>query len=104
SPTVVPNTGTFTNIGCYADDGGNRVLTKGSLSDYSSTGMTVEKCAALASGYQYAGVEYYGECYWGDIVSYNRSENAADCNAYCNGDPTEICGGGNRILIYQDSA
>lgn len=44
------------------------------------------------------------ECYWGDIPSYNTSESIADCDTPCNGDPTEICGGGNRILIYQDSA
>lgn len=60
-PTVVPTTGTFSNIGCYADDGADRVLNNGSSTDYSSTGMTVEKCTALASRYQYAGVEYYGQ-------------------------------------------
>lgn len=44
------------------------------------------------------------ECYWGNIPAYNTSENIGDCNAVCAGDVTEICGGGNRILIYQDSA
>ena len=44
------------------------------------------------------------ECYWGYMLSYRTEENMADCNTFCNGDPTEICGGGNRLLIYQDSA
>jgi hypothetical protein len=58
SPTVVPSVGTFNNIGCYADSPDARVLTNGSRTDSSSTGITVEKCAALAKGYQFAGVEY----------------------------------------------
>ncbi|KAH6710677.1 hypothetical protein BKA61DRAFT_694333 [Leptodontidium sp. MPI-SDFR-AT-0119] len=104
SPTVLPTSGTFKSIGCFADADGNRVLTTGSSVDYSPTGMTVEKCAELANGYQYAGVENNGECYWGDILSYQTSKDMAECSDYCNGDLTEICGGENRILLYQDSA
>lgn len=65
--------------------------------------MTVEKCTTLAKGYQFAGVEYYGECYWGNFATYNTSENLGDCNAFCDGNAAEVCGGGNRILIYQDA-
>ncbi|KAG4439039.1 hypothetical protein IFR05_005467 [Cadophora sp. M221] len=104
NPTVVPTAGTFKSIGCFADADGNRVLTNGSSVDHSTTGMTVEKCAELANGYQYAGVENNGECYWGDLLSYQTSKNIAECNDYCNGDLTEICGGENRILLYQDVA
>lgn len=44
------------------------------------------------------------ECYWGDILSYQTSKDMEECSDYCNGDLTEICGGENRILLYQDSA
>lgn len=43
------------------------------------------------------------ECFWGDIAVHNSSQNIGDCNYPCDGAPTEICGGGNRILIYQDA-
>src|SRR4051812_881492 len=57
----------------------------------------------LNSAYSFANLTR-SECYWGNMLSYRTEENIADCNTLCNGNPTEICGGGNRLLIYQDSA
>lgn len=45
----------------------------------------------------------HSECYWGNALSYRTGENVG-CSAFCSGDPTEICGGANSILLYQDSA
>lgn len=44
------------------------------------------------------------ECYWGNAAAYNTSENLGDCNMVCDGSISELCGGGNRILVYQDAA
>lgn len=60
SPTIVPSVGSFAQIGCYADSSDDRMLINGSRTDHGSNGMTVEKCADLAKGYQFAGVESAG--------------------------------------------
>jgi hypothetical protein len=31
--------------------------------------MTKEKCAAAATGFQFFGLEYSNECYWGNSVN-----------------------------------
>jgi predicted Fe-S protein YdhL (DUF1289 family) len=33
----------------------------------------------------------------------DASASQGDCNQACDGDSTEICGGGNRIQIYEDT-
>lgn len=62
SPIVVQQVGNYSNIGCFLDSVSARVLGGSSDVDYSSTGMTVEKCVAFAQlgSWQYAGVEYGG--------------------------------------------
>ncbi len=60
SPTTVASVDPFQSPTCIQDFTDNRVLTNGSVSDLSSTGMTVEKCMTLGQGWQYAGVEYGG--------------------------------------------
>ncbi|KAH8887187.1 subtilisin-like protein [Thozetella sp. PMI_491] len=71
--------------------------------DHSQSGMTVEKCVALADTWQYAGVEYGGECFWGDVPFNAEASNQADCNQPCDGNPSQICGAGNRIQLYLDT-
>ncbi|RDW72896.1 WSC-domain-containing protein [Coleophoma cylindrospora] len=105
SPQIVPSVSFFGNPVCLMDSAGARVLTGGTNQDQSSTGMTVEKCIrqAAADGWRYAGVEFGGECYWGDTETNPQQSNQGDCNTPCAGDPSEICGGGNRILVYENS-
>ncbi|KAH6690268.1 hypothetical protein BKA61DRAFT_715740 [Leptodontidium sp. MPI-SDFR-AT-0119] len=73
-----------------------RVLVVDSVTDFSVTGMTVQKCVELAQrrGLKYAGVEYYGPATAGQ----------ADCSVPCSGDPTQICGNGNRLQVYEDTS
>ncbi|RFU32891.1 hypothetical protein B7463_g3468, partial [Scytalidium lignicola] len=106
TPTLVPSSGTFSNIGCFLDSTIVRVLVVGSSVDQSSTGMTVEKCIAVAqiSGLQFAGVEFGGECYVGNTVHNGTAAPQDNCNQVCAGNPAELCGDTNRIQIYQDSA
>ncbi|KAK3308375.1 peptidase S8/S53 domain-containing protein [Chaetomium strumarium] len=66
-------------------------------------GMTVEKCIQLAQGWQYAGVEYGGECWWGDSPVNPQGANAGDCSQPCAGDAGELCGNGNRMIMYRDT-
>lgn len=62
TPSVVSKVGNFVSQGCYQDTTSARILVAGSSQDQSSSGMTVEKCIALAraDAWQYAGVEFGG--------------------------------------------
>lgn len=102
APTVVPSSGNFKSIGCYADSTGSRALGTGSYTDYDA--MTVAKCIQKAgTSYKYAGVEFYGECYWSNTLATSQIADSS-CNTACAGDATELCGGGNAIDVYQNSA
>ncbi|KAG8871579.1 hypothetical protein FRC20_010402 [Serendipita sp. 405] len=91
---------TFSN--CYVDSIYNRVLPE--TMTLHGGGMTVEWCldACDAAGYDYAGVEYGKECYCGN---YSPPEVANDgrCDMSCEGNPGELCGGGNGISVYHSS-
>ena len=54
-----------------------------------------------ANGFQYAGLEYYGECYCDTSITANLAP-ASDCNYTCNGDQKETCGGFSRLSVYHD--
>lgn len=75
--------------------------------------MTVELCASLAQqannggGYQYYGVEYADECYWGDtlvapgaVLSDTSTPPQSQCNMQCKGNSSEICGGSSVLSVY----
>ncbi|KAK6522472.1 hypothetical protein TWF281_003033 [Arthrobotrys megalospora] len=106
SPQIVPSVGAYKSPACFVDPTNSRVLTGGSNTDHSTTGMTVEKCIALAAaaGARYAGVEYGGECYWGPTRNSAQSAALSDCNMPCDGNAAEVCGAGNRILIYDSGS
>ncbi len=50
-----PSEGTFTSLECWTDDRNARALTGGSAT---AADMTFSKCAVLAKGFRFAGVEY----------------------------------------------
>lgn len=67
--------------------------------------MTVESCqnACLSQGYEFAGVEYSAEC-WCDSQLRNGGlapDGEAQCTMPCNGDPDQMCGGPDRLNLYQ---
>ncbi|KAF3920240.1 hypothetical protein AA313_de0207555 [Arthrobotrys entomopaga] len=102
APSWVPSVGSYSDPVCLFDSPDARVLNAGSVS---ADDMTVEKCADLAAadGYMYFGVEFGIECYWGDAQT-NPSQSAQDnCNQACAGNIAEVCGAGNRILLYTNS-
>ncbi|KAH6694937.1 hypothetical protein BKA61DRAFT_741936 [Leptodontidium sp. MPI-SDFR-AT-0119] len=104
-PTEVPQVGDFKDIGCYQDSPDSRILVADSTEDQSSTGMTVEKCVAFAidNSWQYAGVEFGGQCFVGNSLHGAATAPQSDCSQACAGNPSETCGNGNRMQIYKDS-
>lgn len=67
--------------------------------------MTVEKCVQLAQkqGMRYAGVEFASECFIGNTLHSTTKASDGDCNSVCAGAKTELCGGGNRVQVYEDT-
>jgi hypothetical protein len=51
--------------------------------------------------YQYAGLEYYGECFCGASVN-GMQVDESFCTYPCTGDKTETCGATDYISVYQD--
>ncbi|CAI6333534.1 unnamed protein product [Periconia digitata] len=92
----------YVPFGCYEDNNPGRALPFGANLDYGS--LTVEKCTASckANGYQYAGLEYYGQCFCGATISSTRLSDA-ECSFPCNGDKNQTCGGFSRLSVWKDS-
>jgi hypothetical protein len=65
--------------------------------------MTPRACTASceALSFKYAGVEYSGECYCGNTIQNDAAPATSGCDMTCNGNRTEICGGSNRINLYE---
>lgn len=93
---------TWTYDNCYVDSIWNRALPNGRSV---SGPMTIEKCldACSDSGYQYAGLEYAGECYCGSAQP-NQVANDGRCDMACSGNPSQLCGGGNGLSVYHSSS
>ncbi|KAK6526085.1 hypothetical protein TWF281_011123 [Arthrobotrys megalospora] len=98
TPTINPATNGFTYYGCYSDDVNARVLSNQYVD---ANGMTIAACMARAAGYNFAGVEYGQECWYGNTLSGSQGESSG-CNMPCPGKATELCGGGNRIQLYKN--
>ncbi|KIM21987.1 hypothetical protein M408DRAFT_333113 [Serendipita vermifera MAFF 305830] len=101
APTVLDIYNDWRSQGCYIDSVLERVLTP--MPDAVAP-MTVETCvdACLAAGFTVAGVEYASECYCGDGLP---PVSATDgCVMKCDGDAEHLCGGPDRLNVYQKVA
>lgn len=88
--------------GCYSDSVSHRVLSGASYA--SGTSMTDEGCMTYCAGagFPVAGVEYSQECYCDYELDASASKEAeTDCNMPCSGNSSELCGGSNRLNVYQ---
>jgi len=97
SPEVV---GSYNAALCHTEATSGRALSATGYTD--SNNMTLENCAAFCNGYQYFGIEYGQECYCGSYL--NAGSVVApdtDCSMLCTGSFAEVCGGPNRLNIYQ---
>ena len=93
----------WVQLGCYTDQPYSRTLAN--VGSYTG-GLTVENCLAScqASGYSYGGVEYGNECHCGNSFDNGGGpapDGSAGCSFACAGDSTEICGGNQRLSMYE---
>jgi hypothetical protein len=76
------------------------------LSAVSSSGaakvMTVEVCNAICSplGYKYFGLQDGHACFCGNSYGSMGKGAEKDCNAACQGNASEVCGGADRNSVY----
>ncbi|KAL4722163.1 hypothetical protein ACLX1H_010938 [Fusarium chlamydosporum] len=90
--------------GCYTDGGaGGRTLPSAS---FTGSSVSLDTCFAFCNKLNYPlfGMEYGRECYCG----YTPKTQATvapdgDCKMPCAGDPTQKCGAGNRISIWNNT-
>ncbi|KAF6764564.1 WSC domain-containing protein [Ephemerocybe angulata] len=102
SPSIKQAVGTWQFKGCYKDFG-PRILT---FRYDVPAGNNAERCTALCAshGYGLAGLEYGTECWCDNYLPYGDRMPNTDCSFACPGDASELCGAGNRMVIYQNSA
>ncbi|KAF4635933.1 hypothetical protein G7Y89_g2164 [Cudoniella acicularis] len=99
-PFVNPGVGGYTSLGCYTEGNGVRALQQ----QITPVAKTVANCVAgcSASSYQYAGLEYGGECWCGNYLGTGSVPTAStDCSMTCADNSTEYCGASSRLNIYQ---
>jgi hypothetical protein len=95
-PFVNPGALGFTSRGCWTDTGNPRSLPI----RMNPTTQTIGMCLQACQGYQFAGMEYGGECYCGNSLVAGASAPLGDCAMPCNDNGTEYCGAGNRLSLY----
>jgi hypothetical protein len=92
-------------LGCYVDNGDSGGTTGRDLDGemFTPEKLTVEKCLAHCrqKGFAYAGVQYASQCFCGK--SYGKFGKAPDseCDAKCEGNEKETCGGTWRSSVYK---
>lgn len=99
-PGVNPGVDGYGSIGCYTEATNGRALPNGANTDKKTVAKCVDACKV--GSYEYAGVEYGGECWCGNAFSAGAvPAPIADCNMLCNDNATEYCGGPSRLNVYQ---
>lgn len=98
----MPSATTLSYLGCYTELAVGRALAGVSIAD--GTSMTVEACARFCfyNGLVVAGIEYAAECYCSTALDAGSLAAAEeDCAMACSGDALQVCGGPNRLSVYQ---
>lgn len=101
APAENPGPDGWQSLGCYTDSVSSRTL-----SNFypPSDGITfVYSCTTICSqnGFKYAGVEYGRECYCGNDILAPGAPASSGCDMACTGNSHELCGGANRMNLYQ---
>lgn len=98
-PTL-PN---WTYTGCYTDVYNARVLSGITFANLGAHNTTTTGCVAYcdAEGYSIAGTEYGGQCSCGNSLASASTKVGNDkCSMACEGDSTQLCGGGLTLSVY----
>ncbi|KAI0803707.1 hypothetical protein GGR55DRAFT_384302 [Xylaria sp. FL0064] len=105
SSTHVPSPTAWKGLGCYTDEDSTFPVldTKAINAD---TALTINKCEdtcwkASNRTVLFAGVKQGNQCWCGSFVGGQTARNETDCNSPCTGNKAAICGGKNRIDVFE---
>jgi WSC domain len=106
SSTAGPTNPTIPNwsyTGCYTDVLSARVLSGITFANLGNHNTTTTGCVSYcnAQGYSIAGTEYGGQCFCDNSLASASTKVGDDkCNMACEGDGTQLCGGGLTLTVY----
>ncbi|CAM9354592.1 unnamed protein product [Ectocarpus sp. 4 AP-2014] len=90
-PTPEPVQAGPLSLGCFNDDGDDRIMDERALVD---TSMTTELCELTCAGSSYFSTQYGREVRLTDASVYSRGHGeSTECAYECPGNPDETCGG-----------
>lgn len=106
-PVPAPQTtnlpGQWQYRGCLIEAVGKRIFDNQIIWPTNNSAVAcMTQCAKF--GFSASGTEYGQECYCGDTTDVTANNGVwapeAQCDTPCPGDPTHICGSGNRLTTY----
>ncbi|KAF2966464.1 hypothetical protein GQX73_g7084 [Xylaria multiplex] len=105
STTQAPSPTVWNALGCYTDDDASFPVLEKQVRSADSA-LTIPSCEdacwkASNLTVLYAGVKQGDQCWCGSFVGGQTARNEADCNIPCSGDKAAICGGTNRINVFE---
>lgn len=99
-PATTATSGPWAPLGCFSEVASRALRDAATSSDSMTQAFCQDFCAS--KNLQYAGVEYGRECYCGAaIFSYPATSG---CDMPCAGFSSEICGGVNRLNVFNNTA
>ncbi|PPQ73853.1 hypothetical protein CVT24_012243 [Panaeolus cyanescens] len=102
TPVITQSVGTWSYKACYQDSATRLLAFRFSIPEGNNAERCTERCEA--EGYGLAGLEYGVECWCDNYMPYGTQMPDADCNFACPGDNLQMCGAGNRLQVYVNSA
>ncbi|KAJ8130535.1 hypothetical protein O1611_g3097 [Lasiodiplodia mahajangana] len=105
SSTHVPSPTAWKGLGCYTDEDATFPVLETEAINADSA-LTIKKCEdtcwkASNRTVLFSGVKQGNQCWCGSFVGGQTARNETDCNIPCTGDKTVICGGKNRINVFE---
>ncbi|KAJ3495621.1 hypothetical protein NLG97_g3259 [Lecanicillium saksenae] len=102
--TLGPTPTAWRERGCYADSNKKAsVMDKLVSPEGGDTKLTVKTCedTCYRKGYKFAGVENANQCWCSSSIAGEWASDQKECNLPCVGDGKVLCGGKDRVFIYE---
>ncbi|KAI0400701.1 hypothetical protein F4802DRAFT_583692 [Xylaria palmicola] len=106
--THVPSPTAWQQLGCYVDDDASSSVLETQVSSADSA-LTIAECEtacwqASNETVLYAGVKEGNQCWCGSFVAGQGNWGEAECNTPCTGDKSAVCGGKDRLAVFEPVA
>ncbi|TLD24115.1 hypothetical protein PspLS_06385 [Pyricularia sp. CBS 133598] len=99
APSTNPGVNGYSSVGCYTEATTGRALPFGNTGNVRTVAACVSACKA--KNYNYAGLQFGGECWCGSQLAQSASKAPKkDCGMTCRDNSTEFCGGSSRNNVY----